>query len=108
MVTRRYGAKQRVVTAQKQMRFETFYGTRNTTERQQHAEEREAKRWLNTRLDQARSHVVKYDQSDADRIADIQRTIKGRDMNAMKPEAGSSWDFTYSGIHVVCGVTRLP
>ena len=108
MVTKRYGAKQRVVTAQKPMKFLTTYGTKATVETEKHAEEREAKRWLNTRLEQAHSHVVKYDAVEADHIADLQRTIKGRDMMAMKPDTSSSWEFTYSGIHVTCGVTRLP
>ena len=108
MVTRRYGAKQRVVTSTKPMRFSTYYGTTHTNERQQHAEEREAKRWLSTRLEQAHTPVVKYDAVEAEHIADLLRTIKGRDMMSMKPDTTSQWEFTYSGIHVLCGVTRLP
>lgn len=107
-MTTRYGAKKRVVTSTKPMRFMTSYGTKATVETEKHAEEREAKRWLNTRLDAAHAHVVKYDAGETAKIADIQRTIKGRDMNAMKPDTSCSWDFSYSGIHVTCGVTRLP
>lgn len=108
MATRRYGAKQRVVTATKPMRFETFYGTRNTIEREQHHEEREAKRWLKTRLDRAAAHTSVYDAATATKIADILMTIRGRDMMAMKPDTEASWEYTYSGMHITCGVRRLP
>lgn len=107
MSTKRYGAKKRVVTAEKTMRFETSYGTRSTVEKQLHAEEREAKRWLMTRLDTALAHVRRHDVAEATRISDIQRTIKGRDMMAMKVGTTDGWDFTYSGIHVFCTVRRL-
>lgn len=107
MSTRRYGAKQRVVTASKTMRFETFYGTRNTTERQQHAEEREAKRWLKTRLDKAQAYTRTHDPFESNRIAEILSTIRGKDLMAMKSSATVEWDYTYSGMHVYCGVTRI-
>ena len=100
--------KKRVVTATKTMRFETFYGTAHTKERQQHAEEREAKRWLNTRLDNARDHTVKYDPVVAEYVSDILRAIKGKDLMAMKPGGVTVWDYTYSGMHIYCGVERLP
>lgn len=107
MSTRRYGAKQREVTATKVMRFETFYGTRNTVEREKHHEEREAKRWLETRLDKAYDHVVKYDRAEANRIAGLLADIKGTKMMTWNLGATTEWEYTYSGIHVTCGVTRL-
>lgn len=100
-------AKRRVVTATKLQRFSTFYGTTGSTERQSHAEEREAKRWLQTRLDKAYEHTLKYGTDESATIAGIRAEVRDRKLMMMKPDTTSQWEYTYSGIHVICGVTRI-
>lgn len=99
--------KKRVVTTFKPMRFETVYGTTSTRERQQHAEEREAKRWFQTRLDNAHKMAVKYEPVAAERIADIAAQIKGKDMMIMKKDTTLTWSFGYDTINVVLTVEKI-
>ena len=101
--------KRRVVTSTKPMRFVTTYGGEHTVDRQQHAEEREAKRWLTTRLDNAAKLAAKYEPGVAyDQITDIKANLKGRDLMALKPEHIIAWQYTYDGVPVSLAVKRLP
>jgi hypothetical protein len=100
--------KKRVVTATKTMRFLTTFGTEHSQESQLHAEEREAKRWLQTRFDNYAALAQKYEPGEYDRIVDVTSTMKGTDLMLMKPETIRTWDFTYARIPVVAAIRRLP
>lgn len=100
--------KKRVVTNFKPMRFETTYGTSHATERQQHAEEREAKRWLETRFTNARKLAEKYELGAVDKIGDCAVSVKVRDLMAMKTGTTMELQYSYDGIVVRATIERLP
>lgn len=90
------------------MRFVTSYGTGSSVEKQQHAEEREAKRWLQTRLDNAYKIAVKYEPQAAEDISVIAAGVKGHDMMAMKPETRMAWTYRYDFVLALLTVERMP
>jgi hypothetical protein len=100
--------KKRVVTSTKPMRFVTTYGTERSKARQEHAEEREAKRWLQTRLNNARILAEKYQLDAVAGITDVAASVKGRDLMAMKPDTVCVWTYEYDNMIVSLAVKRLP
>lgn len=100
-------AKKRVVTAQKTMRFKTTFGTETSRDVQQHAEEREAKRWFQTRLDKYAVLAAKYDRQRYDEILSVMSGIRTFDMMKMTVDHVYTWQFAFDGQPLVLAVKRL-
>lgn len=100
-------AKKRVVTATKTMRFRTSHGSETDQEHQVHAEEREAKRWLQTRLAKYEALARKYEPGDVDSIVLAQSAIKHYDMMKMAPETTMGWNARYGDKVLFFAVRRI-
>lgn len=99
--------KKRVVTATKPMRFRTTFGTEGSQDRQDHAEEREAKRWLQTRLNNYEALARKYQPHEVDDIVLVSTEIRHTDMMKMGSETIRMWHFRYDGQPLVLAVKRM-
>lgn len=101
--------KPRPRTADKVMKFITYGGTPNQQDDQKHAEEREAKRWLLTRIGNHRKIAVKYNRSLDDQLAGVHEAVSSVNLMLLGLGAEREWSArdADTGVTFVYRVERI-
>ena len=101
--------KPRTRTAEKVMKFVTYGGTPREQDEQKHAEEREAKRWLMTRIRNHREFAVKFNKGLDDQLAVVQESVSSINLMLLGLGAEREWSARDepSGVTFVYRVERI-